>query len=92
MPRPRLNDEGKMPFTFTTRERDLIRAHTVYDAEFGADAEPVGKGVRLFLAEDELDDLLGYVAAAANHVEDAKLEKELDALFDKLEVLLDRFD
>jgi len=33
---------------------------------------------------DELDDLAGFIAAEANHAEDKILEKKLDALFDKI--------
>lgn len=35
---------------------------------------------------DELDELLGYIAAEANHAENEKLERDLDRLYDRLEV------
>jgi len=33
---------------------------------------------------EDLDDLLGYIAAEANHAEDANLERKLQALYDRL--------
>ena len=51
----------------------------------------VGTGINVDLSMDEIEDVQGYVAAEANHTEDAKLEKELDRLFDKLQSYLDKY-
>ncbi len=51
----------------------------------------VGTGIEVDLSMDEIEDVQGYVAAEANHTEDAKLEKELDRLFDKLQSYLDKY-
>ena len=45
-----------------------------------------GRLVARFTAS-ELDDMLGYVAEAANHTRQAKLRAELDALYERLEPL-----
>jgi len=37
----------------------------------------------------DLDDLIGFIAAEANHTEDKKLQKKLDRLIDKLERMLE---
>ncbi len=34
----------------------------------------------------------GYIAAEANHTDDAKLKRQLDKLFDKLQTFLDEYD
>jgi hypothetical protein len=38
---------------------------------------------------EELDELQGCLAAAANHTKSRKLQRNLDAVFDKIERLLD---
>ena len=48
---------------------------------------PVEQPVQFTL--DEWDDFSGYIAAAVNHTEDKKLAKKLDALFNKVQTLLD---
>ena len=51
-----------------------------------------GDGVRVLMTLDDIDDLMGYVAAAANHSKTKKLQKELDRLADKLQGYLDRYE
>jgi hypothetical protein len=53
----------------------------------------VSKGARLEfpLTLDDLDELQGCVAAAANHTKSRKLQRTLDAVFDKIQKLLDRY-
>lgn len=47
---------------------------------------PVEQPVQFTL--DEWDDFGGYIAAEANHTEDKKLAKKLDAIFNKVQRLL----
>lgn len=82
----------KLPVKLTIRQRDLIRNETYFDADFAAVAVADGKGIRINLSLDEIEEIQGYVAAHANHCEDPKLQKELDALFDKLQKFLDKYD
>lgn len=60
--------------------------------EFGRHAVVDGKGLRLNLSLDDIEDLHGDVAAEANHTRDAKLRKRLDKIFVKLQGFLDRYD
>lgn len=41
------------------------------------------------LTFDELDELQGHIAAAANHTKSRKLQHTLDAVYDKIQKLLD---
>jgi hypothetical protein len=50
---------------------------------------PAGQPVQFTL--DDWDDLGGYVAAEANHAEDKRLGKKLDAIFDKVQNILDTY-
>ena len=40
---------------------------------------------------EDLEEVLGYVAASANHTKDWKLEKRLHRISDKLGAIIDRF-
>lgn len=40
------------------------------------------------LSFDDLEELLGYIAAEANHTNSKKLQKQLDVIFDRIEKLL----
>ena len=82
----------KLPVTLTLRERDLIRDQTFCDPDFATCAVVDGAGIRVDLSLDDIEEIQGYVAAEANHTNNAKLRKELDRLFAKLQVLLDTYD
>jgi hypothetical protein len=63
---------------------DLTLLPTEYETAIAATTanEPV------MLTLDELEDLGGYIAAEANHCDDNKKQKKLDAVFDKIQRLL----
>lgn len=82
----------KLPVMLTLRKRDLIRDETFCDPDFAKCAVVDGMGIRVELSLDEIEEIQGYVAAAANHTNNSKLRKELDRLFDKLQVFLDTYD
>jgi hypothetical protein len=82
----------KLPVKLTLRERDLIRDETFCDPDLVRLAVVEGKGVRVNLSLDDIEEMQGYVAAEANHTKNKKLQKELDRLFDKLQVYLDTYD
>ena len=44
------------------------------------------------LSLDEIDDLMGYVVAEANHTDDKKLERALDKIFSRLDDYLSKYD
>lgn len=85
------HEENKtVTIVLTRRERDLIAQHTFADPDYSKrftlnKKNPTTLSAR-FSAE-ELDDLLGYVAAEANHSKSKRLQKELDALYEKLQEL-----
>jgi hypothetical protein len=82
----------KLPVTLTLRERDLIRDTTSCDPGFAKCAVVDGTGIRIELSLDDIEEIQGYVAAAANHTKNSKLRKELDRLFGKLQAFLDTYD
>jgi len=82
----------KLPVKLTIRERDLILDETFCDTRLLKIAVVVGKGIKLERSLDDIEDVQGFIAAEANHTKNRKLEKELDKLFDKLQVYLDSYD
>lgn len=82
----------KLPLKLTAAERKLIlddlmsldKKHEQVIRE-----TPPGKPVMMSL--DDLDDFGGYIAAEANHCENKKKQNKLDAIFGKIEKLLDNY-
>jgi hypothetical protein len=77
---------------FTEKERDLILEHTLADPYLTKRlkiAEIKGKYLITKFTIEDLDELIGYIAAEANHTEDSKLQKQLDKLFEKLGIILE---
>lgn len=77
-------DEQAKPVYFSFEDRDLILS--LYTLESDIEnafklAAVKGKGVVVNLNAYDLDDLLGQIAAVANHEKDRKLQRKLDALF-----------
>jgi hypothetical protein len=68
MERKKIPFGTKLPVKLTLRERDLICDETLYDTDFANLAVVDGNGVRVELSLDDIEDLQGYVAAAANHI------------------------
>ena len=85
-PQNRSDREALIRVTFTSRERSLLAEHTFADPD--RLVETAGQWVAGF-SVSELDDILGFVAAAANHARRAKLRDELDALYDRLEPIVE---
>ena len=81
-----------MLIKLTLRERDLIRDKTFCDPDFARFAVVDGKVIKVKLSLDDIEEIQGYVAAEANHTENKKFQKELDRLFNKLQVYLDTYD
>lgn len=80
---------------FSLAERQLVLEHTFADPELTAAlqiAEVKGKSLVAKYTLDDLDELLGYIAAEANHSKDKKLERELHRLFSRLRKELESYD
>jgi len=77
-----------MSIVLKVKERDLILDHTLVDGELRTKIETgaqAGAGkVMIRLTPDDLNELLEWIASAANHVEERSLESRLEALYDKL--------
>ncbi len=83
-------NKNKITIVLTQRERDLIDHHTFADPDYIKRFKLNKKNTTTLSAQfspEELEDLLGYVAAEANHSKSKKLQKELDALYEKLQEL-----
>ncbi len=79
---------------FTPQERDLIIDHTFTGPNLTQRlqiAEIKGKYLIAKYSMYDLDELIGFIAAEANHTDDKKNEKKLDRLFDKLNSILEKY-
>ncbi len=93
--RKKIKEGQKVTVGFKPRERKLVLDHTLA----GPDLTPAlrraqlvdGKHVVRYTLGD-LDELLGYVAAEANHSRDKKIRKELDALYARLRREMESYD
>ncbi len=68
-------------------QRDLILEHAFIDPELEQRlrvAEAEGPSIIARLTLDDIDELLGSVAAEANHSKDARLRKRLDTIYERL--------
>ena len=75
------------PINFSLRERDLLINLLSIEREILDRlnrAEVKNDSLSITLDIDELDILLGAIAADANHSETKKLGKELDSLFNRV--------
>src|SRR5262245_28003855 len=82
--------DEKVGIKLSPVERKLILGDPIHIHEELADpirATPTGAPILLTL--DDLEDLGGYVAAEANHTADKKLRRKLDAIFSKIQDLLE---
>jgi len=91
----RIKPDEPVPVSFSVRERDLVLDHTLAGGEIveALQTARVARGrcaVRYTL--EDLDELLGFVAAEANHSKDKKLRAELDALYDRLQAEMQSYD
>lgn len=78
---------------FTREERDLIIDHTFADPDLTKRlqiAEIKGKYLIVKYSSYDLEELIGFIAAEANHTVDRKTGKKLDQLFEKLTCILDK--
>lgn len=84
-----------MEVPFTQRERSLILEHTFAGPNLTDRLRIASTQGTKLLAKftlDDLDELLGYIAAEANHSEDPKLQKQLDRLYNRLKTKMESYD
>lgn len=84
----RIRRDEPMTIVLTAVERELVLEHTFVDGELRTrikNAVEAGTGKAMIrLTPDELNELLEWIAFAANHAEERSLETLLDALYDRL--------
>jgi len=51
-----------------------------------------GNKIKVMLSLDDIEDLMGFVAAEANHTDDKKLQNTLDKIFTRLNDYLSKYD
>jgi hypothetical protein len=86
-------DEQPKPITFTFEDRDLILGLYSVEPEIEGTlrlAAVKGKGIVVRFNAGDLEQLLGEIAAVANHETDRKLKKRLDSLFGRVSDMLER--
>jgi len=93
--RKKIKRGQKVEVNFSPRERVLVLEHTFTGPELttalrGAQLETGKYMVRYTV--DDLDELLGFVAAEANHSTDKRLRKELDALYARVRRQMESYD
>ena len=85
---------NEIEIKFTTQERDLIIDHTFTGPDLTKRLQIAEiKGTRLIVKYSiyDLDELIGFIAAEANHTDDKKIQKKLDKLYDKLNSILEKY-
>ena len=90
--RKMVDPNDPIPVLLTRAEVALIRDETLYDEPESLIGVAEGSRVRLQLSPYDLEHLHGYVAAAANHTADRKLQSKLDRILEKLNRLLEALD
>lgn len=86
----RVTPEQKVRLKLTPAQRTLlVEALICLPKEYEQILQTTPATQPVMLTLDELEDLGGYVAAEANHATDSKLQKKLDAVFEKIERVLD---
>ena len=82
-----MKEEDTVVIELTLQERDLIIDHIfVSDALLSPLKLAIveGNNIKFKYTLEDLNELLGFIAAEANHTENKKLQKQLDDLYDKL--------
>jgi hypothetical protein len=92
--RKKISEDTRVPVKLTARERQLILEQTFADDEILAPLQvlpEVGKHAAQYTLYD-IEELQGFVAAEANHTNDRRLEKELNALHEHLQREMEKYD
>ena len=91
----KIEPEQPIDVLFTPEERDLVLTHTFAEGDLTQRlrlAPMRGKKVVANFTLDDLDELVGYIAAEANHSTDRRLQRKLYALFNRLQAKMQSYD
>ncbi|MDA1229831.1 MAG: plasmid pRiA4b ORF-3 family protein [Planctomycetota bacterium] len=82
----------EVPLKLTATERKLILEKVSFiDNRYEALIREAPDGGPLMMTLDDYDEFGGYIAAEANHCDDRKFQKKLDAIFGKVQAVLDNY-
>ena len=73
-----------------TTKRDLIIDHTFIGSDLIKKLQIEEIRGKHLIIKCDLEELIGYIAAEANHTDDKKIGKKLDRLFERLSRILDK--
>jgi len=82
----------KLPVLFTQKEMDILHEYVLYSSSEPLNGIVAGNKIKVMLSLDDIEDLMGYVAAEANHTDDKKLQNILDKIFTRLDDYLSKYD
>ena len=95
MARKKIDPDSHVEVLLTLREREFLLSHTFAGPNLTERlqlATVAGTKLAVGYTLDELDELLGYIAAEANHTEDEGLQGELDALYERVQEKMESYD
>lgn len=82
----------KVPLKMTAAQRALVvNEVTCLDQSYEQTIRDTPLAEPIMMTLDELDDFAGFVAAEANHCDQRAKCRQLDAVFEKIQNLQDRF-
>jgi len=90
-----IEEDQPIDVPFTIRERTLILDHAFADPSLTdplAAADQKDDQLRVPFTLYDIEELCGFIAAAANHTADRKLRRDLQKLFVRLSDLMDGYD
>ncbi len=86
----RIKPGETVPLKLSEHERELIINKTLAGPDLTERLELILKSESIFaFTLDDLDELVGFIAAEANHTKSKKIQKELDRLYDRIQYILD---
>ena len=90
-----IREDEKVSLLLSKTQIELIREHTFAEFELPdvfIVSETSGNKQKVWFTLHDLDHLNGYIAAAANHCEDKKLQRKLDALYDTIQRVEQKYE
>lgn len=91
--RKKIASGTRIPVKLDAEERALILEHTSADPDIVGPIEAVkpGTGIEVHDTLEDIDELLGSIAAEANRAKNAKLQRRLDHLFGRLKTEMESY-
>ncbi len=93
--RKKIGVDEKVPVQLTMEQRDLILKDTLADPDLTGPLEiapAAGNKIAVGYTLADIEELMGFVAAEANHTNDRKLERKLDQLWQYLQTFEDQYE